>query len=98
MKKNKKNVVRLLPVLLFMFAFSLTGWAQDYPQKKIDVEYKGWEMKEILKDLTQKIGVDFLYNLDEIKQIKPQTFEMKQVTVKQVLDRCFGGTMLGYKY
>lgn len=98
MKKNKKNVVRLLPVLLFMFAFSLTGWAQDYPQKKIDVEYKGREMKEILKDLTQKIGVDFLYNLDEIKQIKPQTFEMKQVTVKQILDRCFGGTMLGYKY
>lgn len=55
-------------------------------------------MRDVLKDLTQKTGVEFLYNQDEVKQVKPQTFKMEQVSLKEVLDHCFRGTKLGFKY
>ena len=98
MKKNMKFMLGWLSVLLLLFSCPTYAQEQDYLKKKIDVTYAAAAMKEILTDLTKKTGIEFLYNQDEVKQVQPQTFTMKQVTVTEVLDRCFKGTNLGYKF
>ena len=60
---------------------------REYIKKKVNVEYSHATMKDILTDLTRKTGIEFLYNQDEVKQVKPQTFTMKQVSVKDVYKR-----------
>lgn len=85
-------------MILVLLISPLSGQAQENLKKKIDVNYRNALMKDILKDLTSLVGIEFLYNQDEVKQVKPQTFALKQATVSEVLDRCFKGTQLGYKY
>lgn len=98
MKKRSKYIIGWFPMILFLLVVPLSGQAQEYLKKKVDVEYHNALIKDILKDITNKLGVEFLYNQDEVKQVKPQTFTLKQVTVKDVLDHCFKGTSLGYKF
>lgn len=98
MKKESKYIIGWLSVIFLLLFFSLPGQAQEYIKKKVNVEYSHATMKDILTDLTRKTGIEFLYNQDEVKQVKPQTFTMKQVSVKDVLDYCFKGTSLGYKF
>ena len=98
MKKKSKYVIGWFPVILLLLVCPLSGQAQDYLQKRINVDYQNATMRDVLKDLTQKTGVEFLYNQDEVKQVKPQTFKMEQVSLKEVLDHCFRGTKLGFKY
>lgn len=98
MKKNMKYIFGWLPVVLLLLSYPTYAQEQDYLKKRIDVAYDSAMMKDILTDLTKKTEIEFLYNQDEVKQIKAQTFVMKQVTVKEVLDRCFKGTNLGYKF
>ena len=98
MKKKSKYTFGWFPMILLLLICPFVGQAQDYPQKRIDVDYQNATMRDILTDLTQKTGVEFLYNQDEVKQVKPQTFTMKQVTLKEVLDRCLRDTKFGHKY
>lgn len=93
-----KNITQWLLIVLLFMLNSFLGVAQESMFKKINVDYKNAVMKDILTDLTNKTGIEFLYNQDEVKQVKPQTFLMKQMTVKEVLDRCFKETNLGYKF
>lgn len=98
MKKKSKYVIGWFPVILLLLVCPLSGQAQDYLQKRINVDYQNATMRDVLKDLTQKTGVEFLYNQDEVKQVKLQTFKMEQVSLTEVLDHCFRGTKLGFKY
>lgn len=41
-------------MLLLLCTSSIKMFAQEYPQMKVDVNYKEATMKEILTDLTQK--------------------------------------------
>ena len=81
MKKKSKYVIGWFPVILLLLVCPLSGQAQDYLQKRINVDYQNATMRDVLKDLTQKTGVEFLYNQDEVKQVKPQTFKMEQVSL-----------------
>ena len=65
MKKKSKYVIGWFPVILLLLVCPLSGQAQDYLQKRINVDYQNATMRDVLKDLTQKTGVEFLYNQDE---------------------------------
>lgn len=54
-------------MILLLLICPFVGQAQDYPQKRIDVDYQNATMRDILTDLTQKTGVEFLYNQDEVQ-------------------------------
>jgi TonB-linked SusC/RagA family outer membrane protein len=95
------NMKRVLTRWGFLVALCLSPLAsmaqQEYPDKKVDVSYRDADVKEVLKDLTRLFGIEFLYNHDEIARVKPLTFELKQATIRQVLDNCFKGTSLSYR-
>ncbi len=98
MKKNMKYLFGWLSVILLLLSCPIYAQEQDYLKKKLDVAYDNATIKDILTDLTKKVGVEFLYNQDEVKQVPLRTFTMNRVTLKEVLDRCLKGTKLGYKY
>lgn len=77
--------------------YPVAAYTQDYPAGKVDVSYKEATVNDILKDLKKRFTIEFLYNLDEVKHVKPLTFDMKQATITQILDRTFSGTNLSYK-
>lgn len=93
-----KNITQWLSLVLLFMQNSFMGVTQESMSARIDVDYKNTVMKDILTDLTNKTGIEFLYNQDEVRQIKPQNFVMKKVTVKDILGHCFKGTNLGYKF
>ena len=97
MKKNMKYIFGWFSVIFLLSSYPVCAQEQDHLKKQIDVVYDNATMKDILTDLTKKVGVEFLYNQDEVKQVQSQTFTLKQITVREVLDRCFKGTSLGYR-
>ena len=98
MKKSWKCFIGWFPMLLLFCASSFEVLAQEYPQVKVDVDYKEATMREILTDLTQKSGVEFLYNQDEVKQVAPLTFAARGILLRELLDHCLQGTKFGHKY
>lgn len=98
MNKCKKYLAGWLPVVLFLLALPELSRAQEYLGRKMDVSYRSVPVKEVLKDLTHKSGVEFLYNLDEMSRIGNRTFSMKHSNLHEVLNECFKDTGFGYKY
>lgn len=98
MKNRSRYVIGWFPIVLLSLLCPFAGLAQGGSRGKVDVDYQQVAVKDILRDLTKKTGMEFLYNQDEVKQVEPQTFVMKGVSLEQVLDRCFQGSKFGYKH
>lgn len=97
MKKNVKRIAEWWFLIILLCILPITGLAQDYPTAKVDVSYNTASIDYVLKDLGKRFNMEILYNMDEVKQVKPLTLNMKQVTLKEILDKCFAGTNLSHK-
>lgn len=80
---------RLLPLLLFCFAASLSLQAQN-----IRIEYKDTPIKTILKSITLQSGYTFVYS-DALKELEKKisvSYSQKDRNIESVLKRIFEGT------
>ena len=70
------------PVILFTSGLSLSGQAQDYLQKRDKRGLSKCDHEGCFEGSDPENGCRVLYNQDEVKQVKPQTFKMEQVSFK----------------
>ena len=71
--------------LLFFVIFSFAAFGQD---QKLKISADSTDVKEIFKEIKTQSGLTFIYNEEDIKQIKPVTIKARSITVKEALESC----------
>jgi hypothetical protein len=79
-------IMRLTTVLLIgtMLQVSASTFAQ-----KITLNKKNAALDDVMNDIRNQSGYDFIYKLGLLKQGRPVTINVKNANVKDVLDYCF---------
>ncbi|MDR6783982.1 TonB-linked SusC/RagA family outer membrane protein [Pedobacter africanus] len=70
---------------------SAAGYAQ------ITLKEKGAPLEQIIQRIRKQTGYDFFYNASMISKANPVTINVKNASVKEVLDLCFAGQSLTYR-
>lgn len=86
-------IMRLTTVLLIatMLQVSASTFAQ-----KITINKKNATLDDVMNDIRNQSGYDFIYRLGLLKQGKRVTINVKNADVREVLDRCFKGQPFVY--
>ncbi|WP_270542279.1 SusC/RagA family TonB-linked outer membrane protein [Butyricimonas paravirosa] len=84
----------LLALFLFMNVSVVSTYAQQ--QKKMDISVDKMPLIDVLVQIRQMSGFAFVYDSDAVKKAAPVSLNMKNVTVQEILDKCFAGTSFTY--
>ena len=95
-KLPRKPIVMktLLALFLFMNVSVVSTYAQQ--QKKMDISVDKMPLIDVLVQIRQMSGFAFVYDSDAVKKAAPVSLKMKNVTVQEILDKCFAGTLFTY--
>ncbi|SMC64838.1 SusC/RagA family TonB-linked outer membrane protein [Pedobacter africanus] len=69
--------------------------AASYAQ--ITLKEKGAPLERIIQSIRKQTGYDFFYNANMLSKADPVTINVKNASVKEVLDLCFAGQSLSYR-
>jgi len=86
-------------LLLFVFLFfSQTAVLASSNGKadRVTLHLKKASVKELLEEIKKQTNLDFVYNAESVKKLKPITVKAKNELVSSVLERAFEGT--GFTY
>lgn len=86
-------IMRLLSLFLFVFLFKVNagGYAQSIRLKVSNVS-----LIEVFQRIKQQTDFRFIYVRDELQQAKPVSIDVKDASLKEVLDLCFAEQMFTY--
>ena len=88
-------VMKLVVILLVVFAMNLS--ASVYSQNnKFDISLKKVSLKEVFKEIMLQSDYCFMYNNEDVSEIKDLSINQNDVLLKQILDVVFKGTQLTY--
>ncbi len=105
LKLRPPQIGRLATVLLFaaavVFASVTTASAAGTPQpgeksRTISISVKNASLEEVLMQLKQKTGYDFLYNSTAVKSINGITLRAQNASVESILNTCLKPTPFEY--
>ncbi|MGB5988457.1 MAG: SusC/RagA family TonB-linked outer membrane protein [Marinifilaceae bacterium] len=87
--------MKLMCVFLLFFTLNLS--ANVYSQNtKLDLSVENASIIKIFDEISNTSEYSFIYNLDDVEKIKNITINIKNSTVKNILDECFKNTKLAY--
>lgn len=96
--KNHEPVIKRLLMRIFLLAIPLLvscllmaerGSGQNMEQVKVDVQFRGAGIKQVLRQLEAKTAFHFTYRDADLNNTAPISYEGRQVTVAQVLKAIF---------
>lgn len=70
---------------------SAAGYAQ------ITLKERGAPLEQIIQSIRKQTGYDFFYNASMLSKANPVTINVKNASVKEVLDLCFANQLLTYR-
>lgn len=79
-----KIIVFLLTVVCLQSAVAARG-------QQVSIQVKNAPVKQVLYSLSIQSGYDFIYDARLLKDIKPVTLNLKNVTLREALNKCFAG-------
>jgi TonB-linked SusC/RagA family outer membrane protein len=87
-------IMKLVMVMLTVFFLhaNATGYAQN-----VTVQVKNAHLEEVLELIQQQTGYDFLYHAAELKNAKTINLNLKNASLKTVLDACMANQPLTYQ-
>ncbi len=98
--KREKLWRRLLSVkflclcmLIQNLAFS-AGYSQDV---KLTLKADNKSLTDIFAEIRGKSQYTFVYNLDDLQNIRVKSLDVKDASIKEVLDKCLKGTGFSYE-
>ncbi|HTH81299.1 MAG TPA: TonB-dependent receptor [Mucilaginibacter sp.] len=71
--------------------------ASTYGQK-ITLKEKNTPLQDVLLDIQQQSGYDFLYTADLLKLAKPVTISVKDASIKEVIEKCLADQPFVFKF
>lgn len=90
-----KTVLIMKLTLILLTATFLQVTAATYAQR-VTLLVKNATLKEVFEKIQAQTDYDFLYNADDLKLAKPVSIDVKDATLKQVLDIYFDQQPLTY--
>lgn len=98
-EREKKQVfltrARYVFLCVLMCFTSLSLMAQE-KEKKFDVSFENESLETVLTSLKKQCGYDFIYQKEAVAGINVKSLVLKQVTLKEVLDKLL--LPLGFSY
>ena len=98
-EREKKQVfltrARYVFLCVVMCFTSLSLMAQEN-EKKFDISFENESLETVLTSLKKQCGYDFIYQKEAVAGVKVDRLEMKQATLKQILDKLL--LPLGFSY
>lgn len=98
-EREKKQVfltrARYVFLCVLMCFTSLSLMAQE-KEKKFDVSFENESLETVLTSLKKQCSYDFIYQKEAVAGVKVDRLEMKQATLKQILDKLL--LPLGFSY
>ncbi|MDB5112286.1 MAG: TonB-dependent receptor plug [Mucilaginibacter sp.] len=91
---SKFRLAVKLTVIIILATF-LQVSASSYAQN-ISINVKNTSLSKLFKDLRRQSGYNFLYNTDVLNESTPVSLNVKDMPLKEVLDKCFAGQPLTY--
>ncbi|GGH64564.1 TonB-linked SusC/RagA family outer membrane protein [Filimonas zeae] len=88
----RMSAARGIFILALFFLFSVSAKAQN----NISITVKGQPMAAVLEQLKEKSGLRILYNGRTIKDCRPVTVKLRNVTIEQALNEIFTGQPVKY--
>ena len=79
-------------LLLAVLQVSATTYAQ-----KISLKYKNAPLEDVLLNIRQQSGFDFLYSSDLLTKAKPVTINLKEASIEEALKICVAGQAFTYE-
>lgn len=81
-------------------AFMLLGlpFAASAQSQKVTIDVKGVDVQLVFKQIKEQTKLNFVYNADQLREMKSVTLNVKDVTVDSALSKLFAGTPFEYKF
>lgn len=87
------RMIKITCILLFLAVLQVS--ASTYAQK-ITLRYKDAALEDVLLNIRQQSGFDFLYSTQLLKKAKPVSVALKDASIEQVLESCMAGQPFSY--
>src|SRR5450631_288683 len=84
---HTKNLLLLSLTSFFMLAACLQVSAGGNEQK-ITLSEKNVPLEKVFREITKQSGYYFLYNNQQLQKVKKVSVEVKDASVREVLDEC----------
>ena len=83
--------------LILVFAFTFQSVALPVLGQNATIKVENAKLPEVFKLLKQQTGYDFLYMSAELQDAHPITLNMRNQSLKNILDKCFENTPFTYQ-
>jgi TonB-linked SusC/RagA family outer membrane protein len=88
------RMIKLTCILLFLAVLQVS--ASTYAQK-ISLKFKDAPLEDVLLNIRQQSGFDFLYSSDLLTQANPVTITLKDASIEEALRLCLAGQSFSYQ-
>lgn len=93
---RKLLIVKLLCVCLFLQNTALS--ASVYSQElKLTLKGNDISLTNIFSQIRKSSDYTFVYNLDDIQNVRVKSLDVKDASIREVLDKCLKGTGFSYE-
>ena len=93
---RKLLIVKLLCVCLFLQNTALS--ASVYSQElKLTLKGNDISLTNIFSQIRESSDYTFVYNLDDIQNVRVKSLDVKDASIREVLDKCLKGTGFSYE-
>ncbi len=88
------RIMKITAFILLIFSLHVSG--KNIAQEKITIKEKSASLSKILIEVQKQTGYSFFLSEETIKDSKPIDIDVKNATLKQVLDICFKNQPFDY--
>lgn len=81
----------------FLLVGSLTVSAHGWAQERVTLHLKGASLKTVLDKIQEQTGYTYLYSVRDVPADKRFDVNVRDVSIRDVLDECLKGTPLRYE-
>lgn len=92
------KVVLLAALLLMVNVYTVEASSQDYKAKKITVSANNESLEGVLQTISKNVGIRFFYNHSKINVQRKVSFNLKGMTVEEVLNVIFKDANVNITY
>lgn len=97
-KLSLKNVKILIFEAVIVFMVVISPKCLIAQQQKVTIDVTKVSLQEVFKRINKQTGLDFVYNVVQMKEMGAVTLHLHDVTVDSVLSKLFTGTPFEYKF
>ncbi|XOV94977.1 MAG: carboxypeptidase-like regulatory domain-containing protein [Bacteroidota bacterium] len=82
---------------VWFFAYLLISFSATAQQERISAEFVQKPLEEVINELRDKSGLNFIFNHEELKKANPVTIKLQNISIKDALTKILEGSGLTFE-